>query len=708
MFRRREVKTIIIFLTIYSSLYGVSLDTIVGKFNPKISKNRLSQRLGIPHSIVEDNNGEIYIVDTAANKIRKILKNDKVITIVGSNHEGDSTGSPLEVNLKLPIDITFNKENNMIISDTYNNKIKKLTKDKVITIAGTGKAGFNGDGIATEKEIYYPKDILFYKDEIYFIDAGNNLIRKIDKKGKLVTILGAGDKKFNRYFIGKAKELKLHYPTAISFDKKGNLYVADNKGTYIIKIDLKTEKVTHFAGNGKIGIDKRVRIGWYPTETHIGIINSIYIKKGIVYLVSSSHNSIFYIKKGRIESLVDYLGEKAHYKKDKEEFLPLSYPTDILIKDKEIYIADKRNNYIRKIKNDIISIFVGFWNDKKKIDKLYYPNSISIDNNFVYVADTLNYRIVQFDKKFKNPSVVAGTSIKGFFDSYEKFFAKNVNIGFVTSLSICNKKLYLIGENNLWEIKDQILNKIKVDSPIDLSCQNDKLIILKENSVISFDGKTKKELIKLDNINPQKITSTKNNIHIIADNKIFNIENNRLKQICKNNKNSKFKGKKIKCGMFQIKTPTSIASDNKDTVYFYDSTYSKIFAIRDNILYHIAGNGKKGFDKFDGNATELSLNDPQDLFVKDNKLYFVDSSNNFIRVIDLKTISFEIKKKKEEIITNKEKKDKQEKNSKQEENKEKNKEKIGCNYSIKGDSFALFIILFFIIKSFIIRFQKQE
>ncbi len=681
---------IVLFFLISTSLFGISLESVLGDFQQKISKNRLSQRLAIPHSVVMDNDGYVYIVDTAANKIRKIIEDNKVITIIGN--EGDSD-NVLKENLKLPIDITFDNENNLIISDTYNNRIKKVTKDKkVITIAGTGIKGFDGDGIATEKKIFFPKDITFYNGEVYFIDAGNNLVRKIDKSGKLITVIGNGKKYFDEYFMGTYKDLKLNYPTAIAFDKSGKLYLADNNGTYIIKINLKTGKVIHFAGNGKMNIKKKIRFGWYPTETHIGTVNSIFIYKGIVYLVSSSHNTIIYIKKGRVESLVDYIGDKAHYKNDRTAYLPLNYPTDILVKKDEIYIADKRNNYIRKIKNEIISIFVGFWNNKKEIEKLYYPNSISVDNKFVYLADTLNYRVIQLDKKFKNPKVIAGTGIRGFFEEYDQHFAKDINIGFVNSISLCNNELYLLSDDRVWKIKNQILMPViqNIDA-IDLICHHNKLTILTKNSILSIDDKDKKELVEFSTMYPKKIASDDKTIYFTSLGKILKLDGTTITSICKSSVKDSIVGKQVECGKFNIKNPTAIAVDKKTgAIYFYDAEYSKIFAIKDNFVYHIAGNGKKGFDKFNGDAIDISLNDPQDFFIEKNRLYFVDSANNLVRVIDLNSISF--KKVTKEIKEDK-KKD------------EKKDEKVGCSYSQKKSSV---FILFFIFILFVRRVELKK
>ena len=120
-------------------------------------------------------------------------------------------------------------------------KEKEKEKELIIeTIAGTGTPGYSEDGQqAINAELNQPMGIAVDKEgNIYFADAPNKAIRKIDTNGIIYTI--AGNNKNNTIFARSgelAVNIGLMYPVGLSVDKDNNLYITDSMAGYVYKVD---------------------------------------------------------------------------------------------------------------------------------------------------------------------------------------------------------------------------------------------------------------------------------------------------------------------------------------------------------------------------------------------------------------------------------------------------------------------------------------
>ncbi len=186
-------------------------------------------KLNYPTGIAVDRSGNIFIADARNNRIRKITSATGIIsTVAGSGSVGfGGDGGPATLaKFSQPNNIAVDTFGNLYIADGYNYRIRKVNMSGIIsTIAGTGSAGFAGDGgAATAARMGSPYGIAVGGGNIYFADYDNNRVRKIDTSGIITTVAGNG----SSYFSGDggpATAAGMH-PKGIAI-RNGALYISD-------------------------------------------------------------------------------------------------------------------------------------------------------------------------------------------------------------------------------------------------------------------------------------------------------------------------------------------------------------------------------------------------------------------------------------------------------------------------------------------------
>ncbi len=158
--------------------------------------------LDTPHGIILDNDGNLLIADNST--VRKVSPpyNGIITTIAGVGINGFSGDGGLATNAQLSgaYDVAVDSVGNIYIADVVNNRIRKITTDGIIrTIAGTGTAGYNGDGIpATAAHLNAPYSVTVDDTgNVYIGDAYNFRIRRIDTFGIIHTLIGTGTSGFS-------------------------------------------------------------------------------------------------------------------------------------------------------------------------------------------------------------------------------------------------------------------------------------------------------------------------------------------------------------------------------------------------------------------------------------------------------------------------------------------------------------------------------
>ena len=153
--------------------------------------------LARPTVVTLDPSGNLFVVDQYRYQIRKITPQGTITNFAGNGYIGfGNDGSPaIRAPFRRIYGMAADSAGNIIIADSGNHRVRKITPDGFLsTIAGTGTAGFSGDGgLATAAQIDSPDTIAIDKnDNIYFYDFGNFRLRKITPAGVISTIGGNG------------------------------------------------------------------------------------------------------------------------------------------------------------------------------------------------------------------------------------------------------------------------------------------------------------------------------------------------------------------------------------------------------------------------------------------------------------------------------------------------------------------------------------
>ncbi|MEX2261043.1 MAG: hypothetical protein WD696_03785 [Bryobacteraceae bacterium] len=154
-----------------------------------------------------------------------------------SGHSGDN-GPALDAQISAVRGLAMDSLGNLYVADHNNNCIRKITPAGIIsTFAGTGLGTFGGDGgPATLAHLRAPSAVALDRDSnLYIADTFNNRIRKVSPNGIIETIAGNGQEGFGGNG-GPATEGRLHSPTGVAVDAEGNVYVADQENHHIRKL----------------------------------------------------------------------------------------------------------------------------------------------------------------------------------------------------------------------------------------------------------------------------------------------------------------------------------------------------------------------------------------------------------------------------------------------------------------------------------------
>lgn len=240
----------------------VVISTVAGNGLPDYKGDggaAVAASLSNPRAITVDAAGNIYISDSTNNRVRKVDAATGTITTVAGNgirdYSGDG-GPAIKASLAFPMGLAVDKDGNLFIADARNHRIRRVdAKTGIITsVAGQGIRGLGGDnGPALSALMSYPTAVTLDEDgNLYIADSENGGVRRVARKtGVITSVVGEGTPGAKTDPSGTPTIRGLFVaPVGLIYDGKGSLYVADAYLNRVKKVEVATHKVTIVAGKG--------------------------------------------------------------------------------------------------------------------------------------------------------------------------------------------------------------------------------------------------------------------------------------------------------------------------------------------------------------------------------------------------------------------------------------------------------------------------
>ena len=583
-------------------------------------------QLSRPSGIFIDANGNFYVADTGNGRIRKITPAGIISTIAGSGIVDSSGDGGLATNagLNSPQGVIVNMIGEVYVSEVAGNRIRRFTEGgNISTVAGTGSAGFAGDGGPGVVAVLRQPTAMTLDGvgNLYFADSSNYRVRKLDTNGVITTVAGDGSGSCSTS-AASATASSILFPSGVEFDASGNLYIA-SACNRIQKVapggSISTIAGTlgfGFGGDGFPAVNATLNS---PAGLALGLDGSLYIADYFNHRV----------RRIAPDQKIGTVAGSAYSGDGGQALgaglgLPMGTAFDAA---GNLYIAESAYHRVRKVTPaGIISTFAGdgvgrFAGDSGPAVEasLFNPVDVAVDpSGNVYIADLYNGRIRVVD---------AGGSIRTFAGNGDTGVGgENVN---PLDALISPNSLALDGSGNLYVSTFSTIRKIVGGTSIVTVAGS------APNGGFNGDGPAltsnlrRPASIAFDPVGNLVIADTGNNrIRKVIDGSLVTISGAVP---------AGFSGDGGQAALAALRSPRGLAFDAGGNLYFSDAGNHRIRTIATSgVITSIAGTGINGFGGDGGAAVSGSLALPQQITIDAaGNLLVSDHYNGRIRRIML-------------------------------------------------------------------------
>jgi len=202
-------------------------------------------QLNQPVSVTVDRSGDIFIADQGNHNLRRVAVDGTITTM--ANTPGKTAIDSFSV--------AIDSLGNTYIADTKHNVVRKITGAGVTIFAGTGEAGYSGDGGPAAKAMLdAPRGVAADRwGNVYIADSRNDAVRRVDEHGVITTFAGNGIRQYHgdEDMIGSvaytrdrgsfkegaaATAAQLFWPMDVAVDNDGNVYIADDANHVVERV----------------------------------------------------------------------------------------------------------------------------------------------------------------------------------------------------------------------------------------------------------------------------------------------------------------------------------------------------------------------------------------------------------------------------------------------------------------------------------------
>ena len=255
--RRDVVRSLVVALgATRVSAASPAVSTVIGTGAPGYSDREVNN----PYGVVIGPDRALYFCDLDNQRIRRLdLGTSGTTTIAGNGqkgHAGDG-GPATEAALSMPHEVQFDEAGHLYIAERDSHVVRRVEArtGAISTVAGTGVAGFAGDGgPAHRAQLRAPHSIAIAPDGgLLICDVGNHRIRRVDLATGVIDTYGGTGERLPTPDGGMVARVPLNGPRSIAVASSGDLYLALREGNAIYRIDSRASTVHHVAGTGRQG-----------------------------------------------------------------------------------------------------------------------------------------------------------------------------------------------------------------------------------------------------------------------------------------------------------------------------------------------------------------------------------------------------------------------------------------------------------------------
>lgn len=542
----------------------------------------LSSSLGI----TLDRHGNLYIADQNNHRIRKVNTSDgSISTIAGTGMAGYNGDGKLatRTTLNYPSDIAFDTLGNLYIADRDNRRIRKVSAQDgtISTVAGNGFYGYNGDGgLATEASLIGPLGVTLDTNGNIFFSEGNNVVRKVEASSGIInTIAGTGWYGFEGDG-GPATQARMAGPTRLVIDPQGDLLIADTYNHRIRKVDRNSGIISTIAGNGNYEYSgdggPAINAGMHgPMGIGFDAAGNLFISERFGYRIRKINHS-----DGNINTIAGNGSSGFGGDGGPPLQASLAGPADVAVSATGIlYIADQGNHRIRRINADgsIISSLAGYG----------YLQSGYCGDGYMASSACLNQ-------------------------------PEDIAVDTLGNVYIADKYNFVIRKVN----RDGIITTIAGDGSYGFSGDGGPAIkaTLKFPNSVALDRAGNIFIADQDNYRVRKVAVASGIITTVAGSGSY--------------EHSGDGGPAINAGLRSV---SDIALDDELNLYILDQVSGRVRKVnaKSGIISTVAGNGTNGFSGDGGPAINASFSYPTGITLDNTgNLYIADRQNQRVRKVD--------------------------------------------------------------------------
>ena len=254
--RRQALKVLLSALVPVRARASASVSTIVGTGSPGYSDTQVNN----PYGVVIGRDGALWFCDLDNQRIRRLDRRTRRTADVAGNgqrtYAGDG-GPAIAGSLNMPHEIAFDTRGHLYIAERDNHVVRKIDGRTTVmtTLAGTGVAGFSGDGgMASRAQLRQPHSIALGPDgRLLICDVGNHRLRAVDLSTGLIETIGGTGERLPTPDGAPLRGTPLNGPRTLVIDRDGTIYLALREGNAIYRIAPRTRTLHHLAGTGEQG-----------------------------------------------------------------------------------------------------------------------------------------------------------------------------------------------------------------------------------------------------------------------------------------------------------------------------------------------------------------------------------------------------------------------------------------------------------------------